>query len=553
MPDDLLLRLDPVTRRTLLQRSTAFAGVAAVGGVLSACGRSAEPSTSKGPKTSLVYVDTDTPATFDLDQPGADGLAERLSAAVYGGGMLRYKVVEDEGMPVADVSSADLSGLDNGFCEKFEISDDQREFTFHLRDDVKSSLGNTLTAADIVWSFQRAVALKQTGAFFASVMGIDGKNVVAVDERTVKITTKDPHPVLPRVETMRYYGAIIDSTAAKENATSDDPWAKDWLRSNTAGFDAYSVKTFRKGVGMTLEANPGWVGGKPAFPTVQWKAVPSGANRLGMLLRGDADAALGLTPPQLKQAAATKGVTVTSYRANHIRSLQLNTTSKPLGDARVRRAIAYAMPYDEILKSVYFDTAELVKTPLPSMYPGSTDEYWEYQTNLDKARSLLKEAGVGSFKMNVLFNQAEYDSPLLANIIKAALGDLGIDVTLESLPTSVFVERSTTGKGDSFIQLNYPFISDPAYALGVYWKSDSFLNSGKWKNAKFDQLVDKMAVELNTDKRLALAGQAQQIWEQEQPWVGLANPGWHVAHRSNIGNVVWYPDNGIRFQELKPV
>jgi ABC-type transport system substrate-binding protein len=87
----------------------------------------------------------------------------------------------------------------------------------------------------------------------------------------------------------------------------------------------------------------------------------------------------------------------------------------------------------------------------------------------------------------------------------------------------------------------------------VYWKSDSFLNSGKWKNAKFDQLVDKMAVELDTDKRLALAGQAQQIWEQEQPWVGLANPGWHVAHRSNIGNVVWYPDNGIRFQELKPV
>jgi ABC-type transport system substrate-binding protein len=79
------------------------------------------------------------------------------------------------------------------------------------------------------------------------------------------------------------------------------------------------------------------------------------------------------------------------------------------------------------------------------------------------------------------------------------------------------------------------------------------LNIGGWLNKQYDALVRRMLVELNEKRRRQLARQAQAIWEREQPWILLANPGWHVAHRADIGGFAWYPDNDVRFQELHSV
>jgi peptide/nickel transport system substrate-binding protein len=542
------------TRRDLI-KTGALVGGAVLAGIESKTSALrpafAQPS-SRSQHRTLVYLDSDTPASFDLDQTGIR-LTEQLASACYGGDIVRYKVVRDPktGALIADIFAPGGSGIDPGLAHRVDVSPDQRVYTFHLREDARSALGNPLTVDDVIWSFQRSIALKQTGAFFADVMGITKAKMEALNPHTLRITLPTRNPIFLRVDAMKYYGGLFDSKAAKARATSDDPWAKAYLATHTAGFDAYTVESYVKGQQVTLVANPYWYKGRPFFDRIVWKAVPESANRLSALLRGDADIAVNLTPPQLKQAEKAPGIKVTSYIANKIKSIQLNLRYKPLADRRVRQAIAYAIPYEEIIRSVYFGTARLVRSPIPETYPGYTPDYWEYSTNIDKARKLMRQAGQGPFEMTLTYNLANYDDPLLAPIIRSALKEIGISVTLNGVPDAVFVDKLYKHDGHAFLEDNWPFIAHPAYALWVYWNATTVLNIGGWVNAEFDALLPRMLVEVDEKRLAAMARRAQQIWEQEQPWILLANPGWHVAHRANITNLVWYPDNDVRFQELR--
>lgn len=541
------------TRRTLL-RNTGQAGVAMAVASPAEClsWTSAAEAAPDQPQRVLVYLDTDTPPSFDLDQTGIR-LTEQLASACYGGDIARYKVVKDakSGALLADIYAPGTAGIDPGLATKIDVSPDQRVFTFHLRPDAKSSQGNPLTAEDVIWSFKRSIALKQTGAFFADVMGVTKGKMEALDPHTVRFTLQTRNPIFLRVDPMKYYGGLFDSVAARAHATAGDPWAKAYLAAHTAGFAAYTAESYIKGQQVTLVANPNWYRGTPYYGRVIWKAVPQSANRLSALLRGDADIAAQLTPPQLQQAAKSPDIKVTSYIANKIKSIQLNLRYKPLADRRVRQAIAYAIPYDEILRSVYFGTARLIKSPIPETYPDYTPDFWVYSTNPDKARSLMKQAGQAPFPMTLTYNLANYDDPLLAPIIRSALKDIGITVTLNGVPDAVFVDRLYKHDGHAFIEDNWPFIAHPAYALWVYWNAKTVLNIGGWTDDEFDALLPQLLVELDDKKRAAMARRAQEIWEEEQPWILLANPGWHVAHRSKITNLVWYPDNDIRFQQLQ--
>src|SRR5579884_2159890 len=210
-----------VTRRQFLTTGVAFTGGVLAGIGVRAADRSATARAASAQRT-LVYLDTDTPASFDLDQTGI-----RLP--------------------------------------------DQRVYTFHLRPDAKSSLGNPLTADDVIWSFQRSAALNQTGGFFADVMGVAKGKMEALDPHTVRFTLPTRNPIFLRVDAMKYYGGLFDSKAAKAHATSADPWAKAYLASHTAGFDAYMVESYVKGQQVTLVANPHWYRGKPYYDRIVWK------------------------------------------------------------------------------------------------------------------------------------------------------------------------------------------------------------------------------------------------------------------------------------------
>lgn len=536
-----------IVRRRLI----VLGSVVAVASILAGC---TPGEAALGESKTLVYVDSDFPANFDTDSAaGANVAGENIVGNVYGGDIVSFGKADADGTAIADIfADGMMGGIENGFAQSIEVSEDLRTITIELRDDIVSNLGNPLTSADVVWSFERNFALEQTGLFMATSMGVTSPDqVVAVDEHTVRFDLEKPNTIFFKVDAGKLYAGLFDSVAAREHATDDDPWAQEWLGKNTAGFGPYAVSSFQEGQTVTLSANANSLV-KPDFDTVVWRSVPTSANRLALLQSGEADVAMNLSPSQL-EAARDAGLKVTSYKSNKIKVMPLNVLDPQLQDPRVRQAIAYAVPYEDILESVYLGTATGLNSPLPEDYPGSTAEYNVYQTNLAEAKRLMAEAGVSGFDLTLTYSNDSYEDPLIAPIVASALSEIGINVVLEGLPASSYFEKLYSRSGQAYLAAFWPFVADPAYALGVYWKSTSFLNIGSWANTEYDDLMDAMLVETDTEARAGQANRAQQIWMEEQPWVLLANPGWHVAHSDRVDNVTWYPNNGVRFADLKLV
>ncbi len=236
-----------ITRRTFLAAAGAVAGGAALADPVTALAspritRFVERPSSTASQT-LVYAAEGTPESFDLEQQD-DDLTEQVGSACYGGDIVRFNVVPNPGygVNVANVRAPGNSGISSGLAEAYEVSSDARTYTFHLRTNAKSCFGNPLTADDILYSFQRQLALNSNGAFFDGVMGVTPQSIHKLDQHTVRFSLAKPSPLFLRIDAMKYFGGVFDSVAAKAHATKADPWSKAWLGANTAGFDAYYAK-----------------------------------------------------------------------------------------------------------------------------------------------------------------------------------------------------------------------------------------------------------------------------------------------------------------------
>jgi peptide/nickel transport system substrate-binding protein len=542
-----------LTRRTLFQQGARTAGALTLlssPAFLAACGSSTKTTTT----TSLLTIaHADTPALLDGDQ-AFNVLAEEIMANCYGGDIVRYAPDAEvvDGMRTAGLDVVGTDGIEGGLAESFTVSEDLKSFEFKLNPNAKSFYGNPITAEAVKWSYDRRRELKGIGSFFMSVMLVsEASTLEIVDEMTVRFTTSDPSTLMLKVNAMAYYGGIFDYTEVKKHITDADPWAKDFLGRNTAGFGPYHVESYKKGQQLTLVANPNYYGPKPKFDKVLWRVVADSSDRVALLTRGDVDIASSLVPRELIELDKADGVDVVHYPGNLIKSVELNNTRGPLKDSRVRRALAYATPYQQILETVYFGLGRGLKSPLPEVMPGYTDKYWTYDTDIDAGRKLLREAGLADgFPLEIIYDVSIAEDALIGNVLRTAYTDLGVDVKLTGVPAAVYADRQNGRKGDAFIAVKYPFVPDAAYEFTLYWSSKSALNSAGYNNPRYDKLVSEMLVEGDESKRLALADDVQKLWMEEMPWILLANPGYHVAHKPNIDGFTWYGDNQLRYEPL---
>lgn len=503
-----------------------------------------EPSIAPSDSDTLVVAAATSPAAFDIEKvfnPGALEMVETL----YDHLVTSKRVESGDGLWEYDFTQTEPE-----LAERWEVSPDGMAYTFYLRHGVMSSFGNEFTSADVKWRWERMWDLKANGLNFFAQAGLDGPDdVEVIDDYTVRFNLNAPNAIFLKLmqNALLYY---IDSTEAQLHSTADDPWAVSWTEQNAAGYGPYRVAEFTPGQQTVLEAQEDYWRGELPIKRIIYREVPSAAIRSQLVQAGEVDLALGLDANLIVDLQDNPDVNVLSWTSNNQVSLVMNVTKAPFDDKRVRQAISYAVPYDDIISSVYRGIATRWKSPVPAVFPGYTDAYWLYDTNLDEARRLLNDANVTELDLPLSFSDAQPAHEAIAVLLQTQLAQIGINVTLEKLPSAQFAQKSAAKELPFLIYQGAAGTPDIAFAMQLYLVGQAGPNYSQYNNPQLNELVAESFRSSDEAERLELFDDMQRIVVDDAPWAYLANPGFHVVARHGVENVTWYPVNVLRIGEI---
>lgn len=527
----------------------------AVAGIAAALGTAATLSAQNAAAETLVVAIQGTPASIDGEQ-ALTSEGEMMMANIHGGDLFSYKLLKGTGnADSVDLKSTGDQGVDGLLAQSWQMSPDGTSVTVKLKPDMKSSFGNPIRAADYHWAWARRFEVKAVGKFMADVLGIDSPDSIEiVDDLTVKIKLRGPTPIFYKILAQNYYGGPFDSVEAKKHATADDPWAKEWLRTNSAGFGPYQVERVVPGTETVLTKNPNWAGAPVQFDRVILKAVPDSSARLALLKSGQVDIAWGLNERELQQVASDANLQVIRTASNKQLYVGLGTDKPPFDNKKVRQALALATPYQDIIDKVYYGNARRMTSIVPDIYAGHVKTY-AYEYDLAKAKAMLAEAGFpDGFDVSLAYNAPQKEAEETAILVKSSWEQIGVRVSLQALPTAVWAEQKYGKKLQAFVENEqWPWSGDPGYSSWVYLGNGAknFINAVNFDNPEYNALLERAMRMLDSPERQEILTKLQEMVADEVPWIQVAWFDWTVAAKKDLTGFVWTPDNQIRFGYMK--
>ncbi len=457
----------------------------------------------------------------------------------------------------------DLTKVVPQVAKSWDVSADGRTFTFHLRPGIKFSSGNTLTSADVVYTFERVVNLpKDPASWLVTQMGIDAKNVHEVvrapDPLTVVITLPKPFSPGAFLSIMANpVTGIVDSKTVKAHVQHDD-WGSAWLNDHSAGSGPYQLVKWERLVTIELVANPRYnLGPPPAIKRIIWPNIMENTVQRDMLSRGDADIAMGLSASQL--AAVKQDQRFYVYQTPDLSMTYVGMDVKNVpafAKPEVRRAVKYAIDYDGIIRQLLAGNGIPLQGIIPKGLFGY-DPSLPFKHDPQKAKALLQEAGYGNgFTADLLASTGSAAGGIsagdLAAKIKNDLAAVGIHVNIRQVASDELYKTYRAQKAQMVLanwSVDYPDPDDFAKPFGDYTQK-SLCWRLQYYNDPLAKLVEEAGGMQNTPQRAALYKKINDILYQDGPFAILYQPLVSLAVSKRIKHLVFDPVNGIDFLSL---
>jgi peptide/nickel transport system substrate-binding protein len=292
---------------------------------------------------------------------------------------------------------------------------------------------------------------------------------------------------------------------------------------------------------------------RPFFTRVVYREIPSPAARLQLIKARQIQWAEDLTEQQILDLSRDPNFNVINDIGTVMANVRMNANVKPFDDIRVRQALAYATDYDAINKAVFADRAERVRSLLPPPVPGSDPSYYKFETDIEKARQLLTEAGYpNGIDVTITYGNELWFEEAMAIQLKQSFARAGIRLTLEKKTNADLRAGTALGRRDItfFPFRDSPFVLDPVYKLYIDAHPNGASNRNGFDNAEFTAAVDQGLREGDPARRLALVKQAQKIHAEQVSWLYILYPGHHQPMPKCIQGYTWYPEYVPRWREL---
>jgi peptide/nickel transport system substrate-binding protein len=394
-----------------------------------------------------------------------------------------------------------------------------------------------------------------------------GDEVKKIDDYTVQIRQSAPNRLLLPVFTI-FALYIFDKEGMEKNATADDPWSHQHANNvGTPSFGPYCLDRWEKDKQMIFTANPDYYRGKADIDRVIVQKQPQGAQRMAVLRTGGAQLTEALTPKEFDSLRGVRGVKVTAADANASTALWMNWSVKPWDNVDVRKAVAYAIPYDRFIKDVYFGQAKKHNGMFTSFFPGFHEiKENAYTYDPAKAREHLAKAGYPGGRGLEQFQTAfllsypvERENILLAaaTILKTSLEEVGIPVKLNPMPMTQFTDREITKKDLEFFLLDFSksIGLDGGYATQLLFVSvakGGISNYTRYNNPEVDQLYfDRVKNEIDEAKRNAALAEIQRMLYRDVAIAPITENNLQWAHSEKLTGVGFHPEQSVRFYDMR--
>ena len=417
-------------------------------------------------------------------------------------------------------------------AESWEVSPDELTWKFRLRQGVTFHDGSPFTAEDVVYSYRRIIdeQLANVDKFSAIT------DVSAPDPATVRITVAQPTPNL-LTNLGGFKGMAIVSRANIESGQ---------IATHPVGTGPFSFVGQTSGDSITLTANPDYWGGEPPISGVTFRFISEPSTALSALQAGEVDWTDSVPPQRVAQLRDDNSLQLALTPSNDYWYLALNTAREPWNDVRVRQAIAYGIDRDAIVQATSYGTAAANQLAIPEGNPWYT-AYDTYSYDIDKAESLLEEAGAAPQTLDMLVTSEYPETVTAAQIIADNLAPLGISVSIRTVDFATWLDEQNTGNFD-MLMMGWLGNIDPDDFYYAQHHTDGTSNAQKFSDPEVDRLLDAGRVETDRDARQDDYAQAATLIADEVSYIYLYNPSVIQAWNTDLSGYEARRDGAVRFR-----
>ncbi len=440
-----------------------------------------------------------------------------------------------------------------GLAESWEIADGGKTITFHLRKGVKFHTIKDFTptrnfnADDVLWSFNRMWKpdhpyAKVSGGKYDYFNDMDMPTLLDTiekkDENTVVMKLKDPNVAILANLAMDF-AAIGSAEYADALLKKGAPEQFDQVPVGTGPF---SFVAYQKDAVIRYKANKDYFGEKPLVDDLVFAITPDATARYAKLKAGECQVNAYPKPADLAEMQKDSSLKVISASGLNIAFWAFNVGKPPMDKKEVRQALSMAIDRDAILKDVYLGAGEKAKTLIPRTMWSYNDKIPDTPYDPEKAKAMLKAAGVTSpLEIDLWYQpvQRPYNpnGKRIGEMMQADLAKVGVNAKLVTYEWGEYRKRAQGGEhmtaqlgwtGDNGDPDNFFFLD------GCTDGKPASNNIPKWCNAEFNDLMVKARVIPDQAGRAKLYERMQEIEHDEAPELLLAHSTVFEAMRSNV-------------------
>ncbi|MEK4514231.1 nickel ABC transporter substrate-binding protein [Paenibacillus sp. FSL H8-0122] len=436
----------------------------------------------------------------------ADTGLDRLDAGAYEGSMNVHAMIYD-GL----VEYGEKGEILPSLAESWDISEDGKVYTFHLRQGVKFSDGTEFNADAVKFSFERWVKDPANSLNVATAM----ESLEVVDKHTITMTfNKAYYPFLTELSFARPV-RIISPTAVEPAGDINGTFVR---AIGTGPWMAESYKTDQEAV---LVSNPNYWGDMPKLSKIIMKVIPDPQSRVLALQSGDVDIAGGqmgkLPVESVPVIEADSSLTLQKSPGTSSHFMIFNYNTSALQDLNVRKAINLAMNKKSIVNDLMNGIGQEAKGlfPLTVPYVTESNNTW-YGIDPGEAKQLLAAAGYkdadgdgiaekdgNPLEFNFVLQQAEYPEwKTISELIQSELKEIGIAVNLQVLEPNAYYDALWTSKAyDLILYRTYDDAYNPhSFLLSLFHRSAE-APAVVWSDAELEAQIDTAVGAMDLQER----------------------------------------------------